>query len=284
MVSEVETLVIPEDTPFSYTDLNRIVKDTDISSPVLNLLDCTGYIKPSFGPTEEATDVYCITQRPLPDRYKYVIMSATPILPLYEKAYGNRLTFVDTPPVKLKGQLYLHREKSYSKACIQAMGKDFVPRVEEIVDKFGMDGVITHKEYASETDSKRVVKGTDGKVPVFSTFGATEGFNDAAGKNLAVIGTPHLPEYAVKLLGHAVGVNMNRISFEFAPRSVCRHEFEVSLHCLSADEFVQALEFALVERELTQAVGRARLLNNDVVVRLFSNFAVSGGELFRDVG
>ena len=94
----------------------------------------------------------------------------------------------------------------------------------------------------------------------------------------------YLPEYAIKLYGHAVGVNMNGISFEFAPRTVSRHEFEVSLGCLSDDEFVQALEFALVKREFVQAVGRARLLDNDVVVRLFSNFVLSRGELWREAG
>jgi len=279
-----DTLVIPDNIPYAGIDMSQVVNESGVTTPVHHLLDCTGYIKPEFGPTEEPTEVYCITERPLPDRNKYVILSATPILPLYEKAYGDRLQFIDTPPVELKGQLYLHRERSYSKSCIQALGKDFVPRVEELVDEFSLDGVITHKEFASESNSERVVKGSKSKIPVFSTFGATEGFNNASGKNLGVIGTPHLPEYAIKLLGHAVGVNMNGISFEFAPRSFRRHEFEVSLGCLSDDEFVQKLEFSLVERELVQAVGRARLLENDVVVRLFSNFVLSRGELWREAG
>jgi hypothetical protein len=55
--------------------------------------------------------------------------------------------------------------------------------------------------------------------------------------------------------GFISGVNMNGISFEFAPRTVRRHEFEVSLYCVSDDELLQELEFALVERELCQAVG-----------------------------
>ncbi len=282
--ADKDSLVIPDNIPYAGIDMSQVVKESGVTTPVHHLLDCTGYIKPEFGPTEEPTDVYCITERPLPDRNKYVILSATPILPLYEKAYGDRLQFIDTQPVELKGQLYLHRERSYSKSCIQALGKDFVPRVEELVQEFGLDGIITHKEFTSESDSERVVKGSESKIPVFSTFGATEGFNNASGKNLGVIGTPHLPEYALKLLGHAVGVNMNGVSFEFAPRTVRRHEFEVSLGCLSEDEFVQASEFSLVERELVQAVGRARLLDNDVVVRLFSNYVVGRGELWRDVG
>ena len=80
--------------------------------------------------------------------------------------------------------------------------------------------------------------------------------------------------------GFISGVNMNGISFEFAPRTVRRHEFEVSLWCVSDDEFFQALEFGLVERELIQAVGRARLLENDVEVRVWSNYVLSGGEVW----
>ena len=90
------------------------------------------------------------------------------------------------------------------------------------------------------------------------------------------------PEHALKLLGHAVGVNMNGISFKFDPRTVRRHEIEISLGCLSDDQFVQALEFALVERDLAQAVGRARLLDNDVDVHVFSNYVISGGELWEE--
>ena len=79
-------------------------------------------------------------------------------------------------------------------------------------------------------------------------------------------------------------MNVGGISFEFGPRTVRRHEFEVSLHCLSSDKFVQELEFSLVERELAQAVGRARLLENDVVARLWSNFVLSRGEVWREAG
>ena len=61
-------------------------------------------------------------------------------------------------------------------------------------------------------------------------------------------------------------------------------ELEVPSWCISDDAFFQALEFAVVERELIQAAGRARLLDNNGEVHLFSNYVLSGGELWLKAG
>lgn len=90
-------------------------------------------------------------------------------------------------------------------------------------------------------DAKAALKGSKGQVQVVSTFGATEGFNGAAGKRIGVVGTPHWPEHALKLLAHAVGVPIHGIQFEFDCRTVRRHEFMVSLWCVSGNAFFQAL-------------------------------------------
>jgi hypothetical protein len=212
------------------------------------------------------------------------MLSATPILPLYQKAYGDRVKVWDISSIEKKGKLILHRDRSFSKRSIHDMGKDFVTEVEGYAESHCLEGVITFKEFSDSHGSGYTLKGSLKNIPVLSTFGATEGLNSASGKTIGVVGTPHLPEYALKLLGHAVGVNANPDRFEFKCRTVRRHEFEVSLWCVSEDEFFQALEFGLVERELIQAVGRARLLENDVEVHLWSNYVLSGGEVWRKVG
>jgi hypothetical protein len=89
------------------------------------------------------------------------------ILPLYRKAYGDRVNFVDTCPVKLQGNLCLHRERSYFKSSIPAMGKDCAPAVEGMMLDYGLDGVITHMEGAV-VDSEAVLKGSKGRVPVIA--------------------------------------------------------------------------------------------------------------------
>ena len=204
-------------------------------------MDCTGYIKPQFEIGNALKDVACISHRPLDKKYKYVIASATPILPLYQKAYGDRVNFVGTTPVELQGKLYLHRERSFSKSSVLEMGKEFAHAVEGFVEQYQLDGVITHKDFVTTVDSKASLKGSKGEVSVISTFGATEGFNGAAGKRIGVVGTPHWPEHALKLLAHAVGVPIHGIQLEFDCRTVRRHEFEVSLWCVSDDVFFKRL-------------------------------------------
>ena len=71
---------------------------------------------------------------------------------------------------------------------------------------------------------------------------------------------------------------------EYEPGMVRRAEFEASLWCLADTGFFQDLELTLVERELIQAVGRARLLENECEVHLFSNYVLSGGEVWREAG
>jgi hypothetical protein len=282
--AEPNTLVIPKDFTYGRIAFNEIIQGAGISTPVGSLLDCTGYIKPQFEVGNTLKDVACISHRPLDGKYKYVIASATPILPLYQKAYGDRVNFVDTSPVELQGKLYLHRERSFSKSSVLEMGKEFAPAVEGFVEEYQLDGIITHKDFVTMGDSKAALKGSKGQVHVVSTFGATEGFNGAAGKRIGVVGTPHWPEHALKLLAHAVGVPIDGVQFDFDCRTVRRHEFEVSLWCVSDDEFFQALEFAVVERELVQAVGRSRILEHDCEVHLWSNYVLSGGEFWRKVG
>ncbi len=77
------------------------------------------------------------------------------------------MNFVDTCPVKLQGNLCLHRERSYFKSSIPAMGKDCAPAVEGMMLDYGLDGVITHMEGAV-VDSEAVLKGSKGRVPVIA--------------------------------------------------------------------------------------------------------------------
>lgn len=281
---ECNILKIPDDTSVPYGSLDSFLAKNDISTPVLSLLDCTGYIKPQWKEEQEAKDIYCITHRSLPSNCKFIILSATPIVPLYEKAYGERAKLWNISPVKSQGRLVLHRGRSFSKRGIADLGKSFITMVEEFVESYRLDGLITYKDWAKSNHSRSILKGSEKEIPVFSTFGATEGFNTASGKNIGVIGTPRLPQHALMLLAHAAGERVNPGEFELKCRTIRRHEFEVSLHCVSDDAFIQAMEFAVVERELIQAVGRARLLENECEVHLFSNYVLSGGELWKKVG
>lgn len=276
----VNVVLVPEKISCSEARIRKGMPTEEQAAILTRLSRCSGYIRPELPFGTNLDEIHYITHRNLSTDYKSLILSATPILPLYTRLYENRLKSWEIPPVTLKGKLFLHRRKSYSKSCIRELGSQFVNQVQGFVDDLNLDGIITFKEQKAENGAESVLKGTS--IPILSTFGATEGLDSLGGKRIGVVGTPHLPEFAIRLLVHAAGQNVNGISFKFDPRTVRRHEFEVSLWCLSNDQFVQALEFALVERDLAQAVGRARLIDNDVDVHLFSNYVISGGELWEE--
>jgi hypothetical protein len=281
LATEKNKITATSVVPVDREALGQVLKESGISSPVGSLMDCTGYILPqSEHLAQTAESAFTVSRRPLPEKYKYLIMTATPIFPLYEQVFGDRLNRVDIPLVELQGKLHLHAGKGYSKSSVREMGAKFVEFVEKSVAKFALDGVITYKEHAIEQNSNLVLKGSLRPVPVLATFGATEGFNTASGKRLGVIGTPRLPDHTLKLYGHAVGVGAEHANFEFDFREVRRHGFKASIYCASDHKFFQELELAIGERELAQAVGRARLLENDTEVHLFSNYVIPGGELW----
>ena len=88
---------------------------------------------------------------------------------------------------------------------------------------------------------------------------------------LLVIGALHRPDYVYKLiavaLGHRLGLDTTQ---ELVNRRVCRNGFE--FYAVSFDDtFLQEVQFALIETELEQAVGRARIGEHNCRVDMYTN-------------
>jgi hypothetical protein len=102
-------------------------------------------------------------------------------------------------------------------------------------------------------------------------FGNTEGSNMFEGQDIAVVGTPHYPEFLYKLFAFSIGL-------EFDPKETMRRDYKASRNSYNFyfhtynDDKLRDIHFWALESELEQAVGRARLLRNDCNVYLFSNF------------
>ena len=84
------------------------------------------------------------------------------------------------------------------------------------------------------------------------------------------------PEYAVKLRTVALGWNVDETIYEFRERTVELDEYEVSVATCSADTNIQHIYLWLAYSEIVQAVGRARLVNNDCTVHVFAKLPISG--------
>ena len=100
------------------------------------------------------------------------------------------------------------------------------------------------------------------------------GYNDLKGKDLMVVGTPHLNPYALAILALETGLEI-----DLADKNLLKKENQtVEFNGLKFKLFtfinptLRELSMQLTESELQQTVGRARLLRHDATVHLYSNF------------
>ena len=235
-------------------------------SPIASIFSSHFYHKNRDG------NITCLERRALnPDR-KYIILSATANETIYRKLFGERLHFTDLSSTETKGKLILHYEKSYSRACIAQLGKEeFIRAVTGDVSTHGLDGVIVYKAHEEQRGTERFVIGTD--VPVFCHYGIQYGLNGFSGKRIGIYGVPHKPDEVYKMYGRALGMDANE---EMCICEVERNGFEFSLWTYENAE-MKELQLWMLESELMQAVGRARLVSEpDAAVHLFSNYPLPG--------
>ncbi|MCL2580774.1 MAG: hypothetical protein FWE32_12235 [Oscillospiraceae bacterium] len=102
-------------------------------------------------------------------------------------------------------------------------------------------------------------------------FGNAAGCDHMKGENIDVIGTPHQPEWIYKLFALSIGLDFDWEE-KLKPHTTAAHNGYRYRFSTYNDERLRAIQFYMIESELEQAVGRARLLRKGCTVNLFSNF------------
>ena len=101
-------------------------------------------------------------------------------------------------------------------------------------------------------------------------FGNTDGRDIYKGQDLIVAGTPHQPEWMYKLFAYSFGLDFD-VNAKLATMMIEHNGYRFPFYTYE-DEVLRNIQFYMIESELEQAVGRARLLRFDCVVHLLSNF------------
>ncbi len=104
-------------------------------------------------------------------------------------------------------------------------------------------------------------------------FGNTEGSNILEVQDILVVGTPYHSKFLYKLITFSMGNDFDEN--EKMERQIVSHNGYRSHFTTFKDKTLQAIQFWMIESELEQAVGRARLLRNSCTVHLFSRFPLS---------
>ena len=195
----------------------------------------------------------------LPPR-KMIILSASVNEKLYEDVPGGgeRVRFWNVPDAKYKGHVIQYTAHTMSRKCIKTVGTE---KVQEKVKEIAGDvPVISFKMIDTDLDIH---------------FGKTEGFDNLKGKDIAIVGTPHNRPALYKLLGEALGYNT---AGNITNHRVERNNYEFRIMTF-ADKSMRNLQLFLIETELEQAIGRARVLREDCTVYVFSNYPCKQAEL-----
>jgi hypothetical protein len=187
---------------------------------------------------------------------KYIMVSATVDETICKYYFGeDNVEFHECKMAKYKGTLNQFPDKPMSRACID---KD--------------PGIINR--ITKSTKNKHIITFKKHGVGDLH-FGATAGCDYLKGKNIDVIGTPHQTEWIYKLFAYSLG---HKVNGKLKPRIVDHNGYRFRFTTYD-DEFLRAVQFYMIESELEQAVGRARLLREDCTVNLFSNFPLRQANL-----
>lgn len=194
-------------------------------------------------------------------KVKTIVLSAT----LNEKIWkdfckNRRVRMKEVGTVQYRGKLMQFTYHSMSRECIRKLDGQKVKEVIKGITGVPEEQIITFKKFMDESEIH---------------FGKTEGFDKLKGKNLAIIGTPHYIVALYKMVGRYLDYDTRK--------KLCRQRVENSNYSFNLMTFSDAemrnLQMYILESELEQAVGRARLLRYDTVVWVFSNFPLRQAEL-----
>lgn len=204
---------------------------------------------------------YCI-KNDLPKNSKIIILSATVNNFFYKNLFGDRVNFYQIDNIELSGILLQDTSRSYSRYQLNK-NPEHTSEIKEIIGKVP---VITFKK------NRNTFKNT------IATFGATSGLDNHGGKDLCVVGTPHYHIDTYLFHAHLLNIHYNDDEIEFKLRRVQYNGFEFDFFTCSINENLVKLQLSLIEKEIVQAVGRARLSREKCTVKLFSRLPIVGAQ------
>jgi hypothetical protein len=194
---------------------------------------------------------------------KYTIVSATVNEMIYQSYFGSdRVKFYSCKEARLRGDLNQYIDKSMSRTDI---GDNYKSILKQIENRLGVHKIITFKEYNEYAKLY---------------LGKTEGCDYLKGQNINIIGTQHYPSFLYKLFAFTIGLKFNQKA-EWKKNKIVVHNGGIFRFSTYTDDVLKNIQFWLIESELEQAVGRARLLRFDCSVNIFSNFPLRQANLRR---
>lgn len=191
---------------------------------------------------------------------KYILVSATADESICEQFLNDAdMDYHQCKQAKYKGKLLQYPGRSMSRSSIAS-------------DK----GIVHRLMHYFDMEESHVITFMNQNIGQLH-FGNTEGSNSLEGDDILVIGTPYHAPFLYKLVAHTIGFDFDEDE-EMTMQLVTHNGYRFWFNTF-ADEDLRAVQFWMIESELEQAIGRARLLRHECTVHLFSNFPLRQAEM-----
>jgi hypothetical protein len=146
---------------------------------------------------------------------------------------------------------------------------------DELLEIIRNKPVITFMSESKELN-KEYAK-TNGELNIY--FGNTRGYNELKGKDLFVIGTPHINPILYYFHAEYIGIDTNTIDKKMEYQTIQWKGMQFKFQTFNNPD-LRNIQLPLIDGELTQAIGRARTIRTEAKVRVFSNFPSEITDIF----
>ena len=186
---------------------------------------------------------------------KHIMVSATVDKDICEYCFGKQnVKFYECKQARYAGTLNQYYDKAMSRHCIDE-DPDILRKISEWS---GFKYMITFKKYNISD----------------MYFGNAIGCDYLKGQDIDVVGTPYQVDFLYKLLPFTLDLDVDEDA-AMKPCRVCHNGYIFTFTTYGEEhDVLRKFHFWMIESELEQAVGRARLLRCDCTVNLFSNFPI----------
>jgi hypothetical protein len=186
-------------------------------------------------------------------RIKHIILSATIDRRIYNCCFGaNRVRFYEGKKAELTGTL-----NQYFTRMSRASISETPEILKHIKEWTKVRHTITFKKFC-------------GQINATLHFGKVTGVDFLKGEDIDVVGTPHTFEWLPKLFLYTMGHDIDG-NAKLRYQKV-RHNGYQFWFMTFDDQLLKDTQFWLIESELSQSAGRARLTREKCTVNVFSDF------------
>ncbi|BAY37086.1 hypothetical protein NIES2111_14210 [Nostoc sp. NIES-2111] len=213
----------------------------DYHGNLINFFDCDFYAIDS----NDKSQVYYIKINALPTNKKVIILSATADRIFYEHLVGDRLRFYDLSNVELQGIIIQDNNYSFSRTSLK----------NENCIKYALDKTKDYDSIITFTNFKHIFPNAVDNMHL----GNVVGYDELKGKKIAVVGTYYHNHLMYALYAAALEVSYKASDFQMSQQTVVRNGIQFNITTYT-HEALRNIHLTLMEAELRQAIGRARLL------------------------